>query len=341
MLRVLPLLLISSMALAAQEPLIKYSQDVSSEYQALINNDIQRLESWPLTEASSDFYKITDMKPPITSGKDLLYWLSERVHLITGENFDLQKSLYTESSKYDFQLPGILPNLNARFSQTTGAKKISVVMANMGPVVYYLGKSKGLLFGVDLQGIGKVPISSPRVGLLQIGPGLFPTASSGNLKDLDISMIRLFTLFHEARHSDGRGSDMGMMHMYCPGNHTYAGYPACDFSLNGAYSVEGQIAKLMTESCTSCTVAQKEKLRLSYLDSFSRVIKEKRTISKEVEAEQRAACEKLSGYAIQVPMCEDLKTRDLNPPVIPQAQFLDSQPEGVVEKRKGFFERFF
>lgn len=342
--RFLPFLFLSSFAFASTSgPLLTYGRDVSKEHRTLLNNDIALLNVWPLsTSIEADFYQVTDVTGPVSSGVDLLKWLSERISIVTGETFDLNKSIYTESAKYDFQLPGILPDLSARMTRSASAQtKMSVVMANMGPVVYYLGKSQGKLFGVDLAGIGKIPVSTPRVGLLQIGPGLFPALKEGKLTDLDVSLSRLFTLFHEARHSDGRGAAMGMMHIYCPVGHAYAGYPACDFSLNGAYSVEGQIAKLMTENCSKCTIAQKEKLRLGYLDSFSRVVKEKRTISQETENAQREACAKLVDYPVKVPMCDELKARDLNPPVIPRAQFLDSRPEGVREKRKGFFERLF
>ncbi len=324
----------------AQAPSLQYSKDVNPEHVVLLNNDLQRLETLNLQIQDPDFTKVTDLQGPIRSGRAVLQWLAERVRFIVSENFTAQTGLYVERRKYEFQNPGIFPDLN-------GGKRIAaisnqmIVMQNIGAAYYVMGKEGGVLWGADLKGIGKIPLSSPRVGLVQIGPGLFRLPKDSKYTDLDRSLERIFTLLHEARHSDGNGKNLGMMHFFCPQGHPYSGYAACDLSLNGSYGVEAQFRKAMTESCSECTIAQRERLRLAYLDNFSRILEDDTSASaKETEAAQRKACEELKNYPVKVPMCEELAQKDLYPKPVIKADYLDSKPEGVLEKRKGFFDFF-
>lgn len=321
----------------------QYGSDVPRSQSILLESDILLLDNIQFRDLEPEFYKVTDIERSLRQGSELLGWLKQRVRYVVGEKFVPYDKRYVERANYSFELPQILPDFGgpdrmkvSPFQYST----VDMIMANIGPVIYYLGKKSGTLLGLKISGVGKVPVSSPRVGIIQVGPGLFKVPKDGKATDYDVRMERLNTLLHEARHSDGRGVHVGMMHSKCPAGHTYGGYFACDFNLNGPYSVGAQMGKALTENCTDCTVAHKEKMRLSYLDSFSRVIKEKRKMPLDVEMAQRSACDQLKQYSLDVPMCEDLKRMDALNEEIPKAVYWDSQPEGKIEERKKRFWDF-
>lgn len=339
MLTFLIVLLSSAISFAQTTQGLQYSKDVNPEHVALLNKDLKLLQSLSLNVQDPEFSKVTDIPVPVTSGQAILNWLSERVRYVVSESFSARTGLYIERRKYEYQNPGIFPDFSAEKRIANVTNKM-IVMQNLGAAYYNLGKEQSLLWGADINGIGKVPLSSPRVGLIQIGPALFKVPENSKLTDKDASLERIFTLLHEARHSDGNGKSLGMMHLFCPSSHLYAGYAACDLSLNGSYGVEAQFRKAMTESCTDCTVAQRERLRLAYLDNFSRILEDNRGPgAKATEDAQRKACSELKNYPVKVPMCEELAQKGLHPKLV-KAEYLDSRPEGVLEKRKGFFDIF-
>lgn len=321
----------------------QYGSDVPRSQSNLLESDILLLDNIQFRELDPEFYKVTDIDRSLSRGSDLLGWLKERVRYVVGEKFVPYDKRYVERESYSFDLPQILPDFGSSDLMQVSPYQYSaaqIIMMNIGPVDYYLGKKAGKLYGLKISGVGKVPVSSPRVGIVQVGPGLFKVPKDGKATDYDVRMERLNTLLHEARHSDGRGVHLGMMHAKCPMGHPYSGYFACDFNLNGPYSVGAQMGKALTENCTDCTVAHKEKMRLSYLDSFSRVIKEKRKMPLDVEMAQRSACDQLKHLNLDIPMCEDLKRMDALNEEIPKAVYWDSQPEGRIEERKKSFWDF-
>lgn len=335
----------SAQAAKAQAPQVfQYSRDVSQSHSQLLESDIRLLDKIEFQDLDPEFYRVSDIDRKITRGSELLDWMKERVRYVVGEKYVAYDKRYTEQENYSFELSGILPDFGSSDKITTVSPyqfaRPQMVMQNLGPTTYYLGKKAGKLFGLKLAGIGKVPVSTPRVGIIQVGPGLFSVPKDKKATDYDVRMERLVTLLHEARHSDGRGEHLGMMHAKCPSYHAYSGYFACDFNLNGAYTVAAHMGKALTESCTDCTVAHKEKMRLSYLDSFNRVIKEKRKIALDVEMAQRAACEQLKDYNFNIPYCEEIKRMDELNEEMPKAVYWDSQPEGRIEEPKKSFWDF-
>lgn len=327
----------------AKAQTFKYSRDVPQNQSQLLESDILLLDRIEFQELDPEFYRVSDIDRKITRGSELLDWMKERVTYVVGEKFVAYDKRYVEQENYSFELPGIVPDFSSSDKVRVPQYQFSrpqMVMQNLGPTTYYLGKKAGKLFGLKLPGVGKVPISSPRVGLIQVGPGLFHVPKNKKATDYDVRMERLLTLLHEARHSDGRGEHLGMMHAKCPSYHAYGGYFACDFNLNGAYTVAAHMGKALTESCTDCSVADKEKMRLSYLDSFNRVIKEKRKIAPDVEMAQRAVCEQLKDYNFNLPYCEEIKRMDELNEEIPKAVYWDSHPEGRIEEPKRSFWDF-
>lgn len=336
-------LIVGAQAVKAQT--FKYSRDVPQSQSQLLESDILLLNKIEFQDLDPELYRVSDIDRKITRGSELLDWMKERVRYVVGEKFVAYDKRYKEQANYNFELPGILPDFGSSDKVMMSQYQLArpqIVMQNLGPSTYYLGKKSGTLWGLNISGVGKIPISSPRVGVIQVGPGLFKVPQNRKSTDYDVRMDRLTTLLHEARHSDGRGEHLGMMHSKCPSYHTYGGYYACDFNLNGAYTVAAYMGKALTENCTDCSVAHKEKMRLSYLDSFNRVIKEKRKMALDVEMAQRKACEQLKDYNFDIPYCEEIKRMDELNEEIPQAVYWDSQPEGRIEEpKKGFWDFLF
>jgi hypothetical protein len=120
-----------------------------------------------------------------------------------------------------------------------------------------------------------VPIDSPRVGIIQVGEGLFLERFRIQPKQIEApanSIARLGSLFHEARHSDGNGASLGFGHAVCPAGHPYGGQNSCDRNRNGPYSVASAILKILLRECRDCSVEEKESLRVRILDYSSRII---------------------------------------------------------------------
>jgi hypothetical protein len=100
---------------------------------------------------------------------------------------------------------------------------------------------------------------------------------------------RIFTMVHEARHSDCTGglptSDVlrvrnnqqplqrncGHMHSVCPTGHPLAGYFACDDLPWGAYAVHGVFASTVASQCTNCSNKEKAVSRAAAAEAFSRI----------------------------------------------------------------------
>ena len=150
--------------------------------------------------------------------------------------------------------------------------KTEVVMSNVGAALYLLGKTspdKQLhQLAFDSQ---QIQITSPRTGILKIGPGLFHDFKV-KLQNVALDIYRVSTLFHEARHSDGHGETLGFLHSKCPAGSDYAGLSACDGSTNGPYTVGALVMKTMKDSCVTCTPLSNKFLEIMYLDESSRVI---------------------------------------------------------------------
>lgn len=204
---------------------------------------------------------------------NLTRWLEARVQVVVHENFDWGKSLVFFPSATQFENPGVLPIIETSSVKPTG--KGVIIMSNVGVGVYHFAKTSQLAVGLKVPGVGTVEVNSPRAGVIKIGPGLFMGRRIVDGKNLEAdanSIPRLATFYHEARHSDGNGKSLGFFHAVCPEGHPLAGYYACDRNLNGPYTVEAWTTRGMTEGCTQCTVDQREKLRLQYLDEFGRVL---------------------------------------------------------------------
>lgn len=261
----------------------KASNDVTIEQQKTLRQDVESFSKIPFVIKDETFNKVMGLQGSVKP-QDLVAWLSARAKYVVGEAFELsEKDMYIASETYKFQYPGIFPEIaqspTPENTQTEGGKKVKIVMSNLGTALYLIGKMNNFLLGLQMPGLERLPVTSPRVGILQIGESLFEMGRTKNNKlERDSSLMRVSTLFHEARHSDGNRKSLGFAHAICPPGHDYAGFSACDFSLNGAYSVGYQVGRVAAENCKKCSVAQREALRLDYLDSLSRVLPKQENI---------------------------------------------------------------
>jgi hypothetical protein len=146
-------------------------------------------------------------------------------------------------------------------------------MSNIGAALYIGGKQEKVAIGIKFDG-KKVYVTSPRIGLFQVGKGLFLERFLLN-KDPKApanSIFRLGTLAHESRHSDGNSETTGFVHAYCPAGHPFEGYPACDTSSNGPYTIGAMSERHMLKNCTACSVQELKGLEAGVADSLGRVI---------------------------------------------------------------------
>ncbi len=226
---------------------------------------------------------------------DLLSWLSSRVRYMVAEDFkpsllNIRPYIFkkfefpkTEMPDLEFppeaeNIPLIDPNSLPEGSPEGAEEPESggkVVMANLGSALYLGGKMADMLLGIKLRGIGRIPVTSPRVGIIQIGEGLFDDGLFGKEIPNDSPIRRTFrmsTFFHEARHSDGNGKTLGFMHALCPRGHDYENTNACDRNINGPYSVGALMDEHIARACSECTEVERETIRLFGLESRSRII---------------------------------------------------------------------
>ncbi|MBC7690280.1 MAG: hypothetical protein H7222_00795 [Methylotenera sp.] len=268
----------------------RFDASVPEEQKNQLSTDLERLRDVSLAELG---LKLPDGKDLLQdtvrmmglgnlSSHELLQWISDRVQYLVGESFTLTaKNLYAPSQRgFVFENRSEMPTIETVASSGTPAPTApgTVVMSNLGPAVYYAGKQQDMLMGLKVAG-KKVPVTSPRSGILRVGPGLFMLKYMPNQTDASAvsnSIHRLGILFHEARHSDGHGKSLGFFHAICPSGNLQ-GLNACDRNLNGPYQVGARMTQILTENCRlqgACSVAETEKLRVQYLDSYSRTLLE-------------------------------------------------------------------
>jgi hypothetical protein len=236
--------------------------------------------------ANPDPVMLQMMKIPDGSSASLLGWLQDRIHVVVSEKFSMTNSreiIQTHipypnegSPTYEdeWQPPDAPPGPPG--SPKPPVHHFYTVMSNIGAAIYDGGVTMQTLFGLQVPGVGLVPVPTPRAGIIQIGAGLF-AKDLFVLKGLPENSIvrqifRISTFFHEARHSDGHGVSRSFFHATCPRG-DFAGQAACDRNLNGPYALEASVERSFYKNCSTCTVQESEVLKAMALDSASRVIK--------------------------------------------------------------------
>jgi len=199
-------------------------------------------------------------------------WLEARVKYIVPQEWNYQTQVKVGEFQ-NYPNRGLMPTIEeGKKSEQSG--KAVIVMSNLGGALYLYGKENYRLLTVEIDRRHREKIKSPRIGLIQVGEGLFSDKMRIEPEsDTEANaLLRLAVYFHESRHSDGNGTSILFAHAVCPTGHAYAGSNACDRNRNGPYTVGAHMTKVLLNQCTNCTTAAKEALRLRVVDSFSRVI---------------------------------------------------------------------
>ncbi len=264
------------------------SKNIKPKLRDGIEHDLAVLENLKFNELPSPD-TLTLMKLDKFSNETLKNWLETRVNYVIEENalsdlkLKLKKVVFVERENVIFPNSLVLPYaLDVKSTSTDAEDDGITVMTNSGAGLYLAGKKASQVYSLKIsRGYLKKPLrvlaESPRVGIIQIGEGLFErqlTINNENPKAIANSLNRLATFFHEARHSDGNGKSLAFAHSPCPKGHDYAGALACDENLNGPYTIGASVTKEFIKACgVDCSEREKEMLLIMALDSYGRVIK--------------------------------------------------------------------
>jgi hypothetical protein len=322
----------------------QYDNTIPQNEIAQLQSDLQYLAGHDAPAADPKLMTVMGISQPTSA--QLSAWLSARVHYIVAQDFDPTQDGTILQQNYSYQNPNVTPDVLNPSPLSLSDVDAEVVMLNVGGGIYAEGKFNSangapapVLIGENIPGVGEVQVTSPRVGIVQIGEGLFANAAdpASGTDGLMVNISHLSVLFHEAHHSDGNGKSLGFFHSTCPSG-LYAGKAACDDNLNGPYLVGALVERALTESCQDCTTADKENLRLEYLDSFSRQLKSAPSADTENQIEvfknEYDGCTTMQAESVnQPPECAQLAAllKELeNPANFVPATVMDSTPEGMI-----------
>lgn len=268
-------------SIPSQPNQLAFASTVPQDQANAVNEAVSALYVLPLNDANSEVQNMARlMKAPDTTAAGLQSWMQARVQYIVQDKFPVDDLATTSDDPFQYQEPGVLPDI-LRQTQTQQPKISSptdsgaqTIMSNVGAGLYVEGKMIGKLVKLAIPGIGTIAMTSPRTGLLEIGPGLFPDTGGKHYQNILFDVYRLGTLFHEARHSDGHGHTVGFMHATCPYG-DYAGIAACDYATNGPYTVGASVIKALMNQCASsgqCTEKTNQVLQAIYADQADRLV---------------------------------------------------------------------
>jgi hypothetical protein len=257
----------------------KLDPALSQANKDLLRSDVAALENYNIQAESGSYFAKSFGG---TSGANVLQYMDDRVNYIVPELDDLSSRIKLGW----FSLPSDGSNSS---SDPTASDKRAVTMAlNIGFALWMANEANPLPINLNFQiGGTSVPLTSPRVGIVELGQGYTMAQTPRGTKITPV--IRTTTLVHEARHSDCTGGlgendlaelkagqipddhECGHMHVNCPAGHPLSGLPACDDLPWGAYSIEGVFAASLGANCANCTEDEKQQALAAAADAFSRV----------------------------------------------------------------------
>lgn len=311
-----------------------------------LKNDLTYLFQTSYDHVDPDLQIVTGM--PSVDGPHMYNWLYNRVKYIIGEDYHIWHRRNALTRRWHkFPNTPLPPFMTKSLESFYGV----VIMSNTGAELYLRGKRDKILRGIKLDR-KDVYATSPRVGILQVGAGLFRESFQINteLNSEANKIKRLATLFHEARHSDGHSEHIGFHHDKCPSGHPLSGLNACETSANGAYTTEAVATKTLLLNCHSCSQEDTTKLQAAVADAYSRVIlvshmKTEAQLLQEIEAYQRVVefyieylqtsphyepgIRELARLRAEIIKCEEQLAELRNPKI---AEELDPTPEGPYQE---------
>lgn len=221
-----------------------------------------------------------------TSGANVLNYFNTRVKYFISSNDDA----HLETQSRSGSLPAFL---NDDSNDTNSDVRVGAI--NIGFSYWFSGLIKNEYYIIDLNQ-QRIPVDSPRVGIIQLGDGYTEIGFDTNGNQVHIpSEYRQAILMHEARHSDCTGGltdadiasakqlegttdfpsnysriSCGHLHVVCPASHSYAGYYACDKEAWGAYAVGAVYSDALTTS--SLSDSDEQIMAEAALDNYDRLL---------------------------------------------------------------------
>lgn len=336
-----------------------FSAGLSADYKRLLEGDLMLLGDLKMADPSGEAQRLMQLKDASSASYEK--WISKRARFIIDQFHPTDRRSAYRISNADYpsvpsaqtvsiiMTPGVNGFNQVAASNAGGDSKTAIepqtpgqpskrsgsptiVMLNAGTMLYDQGRANRVLVGLKIDGGPTIAIKSPRVGLLQVGEGLFMRLSkdytTDDLGNFVHSIYRLGTLFHEARHSDGNGAQLGMLHAICPAGHDYAGIGACDQPSNGSYRMGALFWKSVLDGCgAECTTKDKESVTAMYADSMSRIL----TPAQEARIDgEDSLCTQLLRVRSDIPFCMPTAKGTAQSKVIEW----DDTPEYVIEAPK-------
>lgn len=238
---------------------ISYDVSVPADQKALIEQDLATLDSLNITD--NTYASILDLNDLSTA--TLKRWLAERTKYIIGQSYN--DDLLAHVSQSRMYQP---TKLAAEFAAES---KVVTLMVNLGAAYYRQGKRESQIYSLPING-NYMEVKSPRIGIVQIGEGHFTVnrVTGTDYSSLANRLLRLSVLFHEARHTDGNGTNVAFPHRTCTSG-TYAGSAACESNLNGPYMVELAMLYSFYKQCKGCSSSELSTMQTKISDKLSRL----------------------------------------------------------------------
>jgi hypothetical protein len=274
---------------------LTFDSSVPPDQQAYIQGDLAQLNSLSIpSNPNSGDSALLDLSD--FSNQSMNGWISARSKYIIGQNFDSTDNVttlangisYTPTLFSELGLAGLTasagdsPSGSTRsptgrlgddsgLSDNSNSSNVETVMLNFGASIYLSGKQNSVIYSIQVAGT-TVTDNTPRVGVVQIGPGLFDNneLSSSAPNSLANSCLRLQTLFHESAHTNGNGANAGFPHAMCNSG-PYAGYYACEGNINGPYAIGRVFLTQCYYACSGCNSGDLEGITAYIADLASRM----------------------------------------------------------------------
>lgn len=272
-LRHLFFLISAFMIFPALEAKIIISKHIEKQNRKVINRDLKTLQGLDLSLSTYPYRALSLLELPYLDSSALYHWLDQRINYIVDKDADSPWRRWTARGIYSADDKDLLEKTKS------AGNELSTIMRNLGTFLYLKGKSDDKIYGLKIKkgdfDYERVEVYSPKVGIIQAAEGFFSKyflANRSKPESISNTLLRLSFLFHEARHSDGRGKNTGYLHVRCPSYHDYAGHFSCDPWKNGPNGIAAAVLKEFIKNCSECTTQERQFLTSLYIDFRQRII---------------------------------------------------------------------
>jgi hypothetical protein len=265
---------------------IAFDSSISPKNAELIRQDLAALSDMEIEDPDGKIRETLELEPSGASlrGSVLVEWIASRVRYFVGEGFNVKDRLASVEEGFRYE-PRVFGQTQAPgfFSAEDGSANIQdrILAENLGAAIYSAGKKNNQLVAVEVAGQW-ILANSPRVGVIRLRDRFFDYTNIKNLRpdaasldtetqrrDQELRAMagmfsRLSTLFHEARHSDGNGENVGFPHRECPkkkdSDKKTKKEITCDVHSNGPHEIEHRLlaafiktVEKLSSECAECS----------------------------------------------------------------------------------------